>query len=41
MPQTKGSTPTDKAPVADRGAQAAALPQGLQDLMEQPLDVKL
>jgi len=41
MPQTKGSTPTDKSPVADRAAQAAALPRGLQDLMEQPLDVKL
>ncbi|NBB84882.1 MAG: IS256 family transposase [Bacteroidetes bacterium] len=41
MPQTKGNAPTDKSPGADRGAQAAALPRGLQDLMEQPLDVKL
>ena len=30
-----------KSPGADREAPAAALLQGLQDLMEQPLDVKL
>jgi len=40
MPQTKGNTPTDKSPGADRGAPTAALPEGLQDLMEQPRDVK-
>ena len=34
LPQTKGNTPTDKSPGADREAPAAALPQGLQDLVE-------
>lgn len=41
MRQTKGSTPTDKSPGADRAALVAASAPMAQDLMGQLLDVRL
>jgi hypothetical protein len=41
MTQSKGRTPHDKSPAEDRKVEASALPNELQDIMEQALNVKL